>query len=116
VLEAYEWPGNIRELRNLIERAVLLCDGPRLEPAHFPSKLTASEPGAAHGEGAPAAVVDPRAHLLNQLERVERERIIDALARCGGNQTQAAELLGISRRTLVTRLETYDLPRPRKRG
>jgi DNA-binding NtrC family response regulator len=65
---------------------------------------------------APAALVDPRAQLLNQLERVERERIIDALARCGGNQTQAAELLGISRRTLVTRLETYDLPRPRKRG
>ena len=45
----------------------------------------------------------------------ERERILEALDRCGGNQTRAARLLGVSRRTLINRLEEYDLPRPRKR-
>ena len=58
---------------------------------------------------------DPRARLLREIEDFERERIVEALARCAGNQTQAAELLGISRRTLVTRLGVYDLPRPRRR-
>jgi DNA-binding NtrC family response regulator len=50
------------------------------------------------------------------MEALERQRIVEALERCGGNQTAAAEMLGISRRTLVTRLGTYDLPRPRKRS
>ena len=45
----------------------------------------------------------------------ERERIIRALERCGGNQTHAARQLGMSRRTLISRIERYDLPRPRKR-
>lgn len=49
------------------------------------------------------------------MEDLERQRIVEALAATGGNQTQAAELLGISRRTLVTRLGEYALPRPRKR-
>jgi DNA-binding protein Fis len=53
---------------------------------------------------------------MNELSEIEKQRIVVALARCGGNQTLAAELLGISRRTLVTRLHAYDLPRPRRRG
>jgi two-component system response regulator AtoC len=95
---------------------VLLCDGPRIEPSHFPSKLNPrASIGNTSGDALGAQSVDPRARLLGELERVERERIVDALSRCAGNQTQAAELLGISRRTLLTRLQTYDLPRPRKR-
>jgi DNA-binding NtrC family response regulator len=54
--------------------------------------------------------------LRTEIEAVEREKIIEALARCAGNQTQAAQRLGISRRTLVARLSEYDIPRPRKRG
>jgi DNA-binding NtrC family response regulator len=50
------------------------------------------------------------------MEILERRRIVEALEKCGGNQTAAAELLGMSRRTLVSRLSTYDLPRPRKRS
>jgi DNA-binding NtrC family response regulator len=52
--------------------------------------------------------------MREDVEAVERNRIREALERCAGNQTQAARLLGISRRTLVNRLEEYDLPRPRK--
>jgi len=48
------------------------------------------------------------------MDALERQRIIDALDKCAGNQTKAAELLGISRRTLVTKLGAYNLPRPRK--
>jgi len=63
-----------------------------------------SEASAMHGE---AAARD---------RDVERQRVIDALDKCAGNQTRAARLLGISRGTLVTRMENFDLPRPRKRG
>jgi DNA-binding NtrC family response regulator len=52
--------------------------------------------------------------LPSEMEALERQRILDALARCGGNQTQAAEMLGISRRTLLRRLDEYAVPRPRK--
>ena len=118
VLERYDCPGNIRELSKVIERAVLLCDGTTIEPAHLPPKLTASAPTPlppAPAQGA-AGGIDPRARLLGEIERLDRQRIIEALARCGGNQTHAAEQLGMSRRTLVTRLHVYDLPRPRKRS
>jgi DNA-binding NtrC family response regulator len=53
--------------------------------------------------------------LHAELDRIERERILDALTRSAGNQTQAAKLLGISRTTLVARLEAFGFPRPRKR-
>jgi len=105
-LQAYAWPGNIRELRNVIERAVLLGED-TLAPEHLPAKLM--QPSAAAEK-----LADPRAALLEQMEQIERQRIRDALAACEGNQTLAAERLGISRRTLVTRLAQFDLPRPRK--
>jgi DNA-binding NtrC family response regulator len=57
---------------------------------------------------------EPEEQIREAMEAIERKRIIDALDRCAGNQTKAAELLGISRRTLVTRLNAYNLPRPRK--
>jgi transcriptional regulator with PAS, ATPase and Fis domain len=56
----------------------------------------------------------PAGDLRTELDAIERTRIEEALARVGGNQTKAAELLGISRRTLVGRLDAYDLPRPRR--
>jgi two-component system, NtrC family, response regulator AtoC len=52
--------------------------------------------------------------LRHQMKEVERQHIIDALTRCGGNQTRAAKELGISRRTLISRLEEYNIPRPLK--
>ena len=59
-------------------------------------------------------VADELAVLRRRIVELERERIIEALARCGGNQTRAAKLLGMPRRTLVSRLSRYDVPRPRK--
>jgi DNA-binding NtrC family response regulator len=101
-LVGYAWPGNIRELRNVIERAVLLSDGGPIDVAHL--QLRAEEASTPQGDALPAA-----------LERLERDRIEAALAQTGGNQTEAAKLLGIARRTLVNRLTTYDLRRPRSK-
>jgi DNA-binding NtrC family response regulator len=99
---AYDWPGNIRELRNLIERATLLSRGSEIRLQDLLE------------EGTPGPVLplarDP-APAPN-----ERVRIISALERCGGNQTRAARLLGISRATLLRRIATLGLPRPRKRS
>ncbi|MFO0637041.1 MAG: sigma 54-interacting transcriptional regulator [Nannocystaceae bacterium] len=108
-LAAYRWPGNVRELRNVVRRAVLLAEGPVLLPSHLPLEKL----GGAFAEA--IAEVDAVDHVRAQFESLERERIVEALARAGGNQTEAARLLGISRRTLVKRLDLYDLPRPRKK-
>ncbi len=94
-LRQHPFPGNVRELRNLLERAVVLTDGDRIEPEH----LLFDAPGGG-----------------DSLElSSERERIASALEQSGGNQSRAAKLLGISRRTLVNRLNQFGFPRPRKR-
>jgi two-component system response regulator GlrR len=110
VLEAWarhSWPGNVRELRNAVQRAIVLRAAGHafeaLEPLQAPAAASFA-PSAP--PPAPAAREDPGDG--------ERRRIAEALARCAGNQTAAAKLLGISRRTLVTRLSTLGLPRPRK--
>ncbi len=107
-LEAYEWPGNIRELRNMMERAALLADD-TVETTHLPlDKLDAST----WRQTAPPARSEDLAALPDE-ERAARERITAALEKCAGNQTRAAELLGVSRQTLNKWLARYRLPRPR---
>jgi DNA-binding NtrC family response regulator len=113
-LARHAWPGNVRELRNVMERAVVLSEAGLIAPEH----LLLPAPAAPSAE--PAAPAEPReeaapAHLRTELAALERQRILDALAACAGNQTQAAAKLGMSRRTLVKRLGEYDVPRPRKR-
>jgi DNA-binding NtrC family response regulator/pSer/pThr/pTyr-binding forkhead associated (FHA) protein len=118
-LLAYAWPGNIRELRNVIERAVLLSDGTSIAPEHLPLEKmrvnlptvrttipppvqrAAQAPPAAAATGAPA-------------NESEKDRILRVLAECAGNQSAAARLLGMGRRTLINRLDEYGITRPRK--
>jgi DNA-binding NtrC family response regulator len=113
-LVAHGWPGNVRELRNVVERAVLLSGGAVIDVEHVVLGTTGSEasaaPSAPHRVAAPASGGDLRADLAE----VERRRILDALGRAGGNQTRAAELLGISRRSLLRRLDEHVIERPRK--
>ncbi len=113
LLETYSWPGNVRELRNAIERAVVLCQSDRLLPEHLPPKVQGAMP-VQESAGEPGAD-DPRVRLHREMAELERRRILEALEQTAGNQTQAAELLGVSRRTLVYRLNTLGLPRPRAR-
>jgi DNA-binding NtrC family response regulator len=100
LLEQYGWPGNVRELRNAIERAMLLVDRERLEPVDF-TTLTRTV-SVAQFRLPPEGV---------NLEDVERQLLVQALERCGGNQTQAAELLGINRDQVRYRIEKFGLVR-----
>jgi DNA-binding NtrC family response regulator len=111
LLQAYAWPGNIRELRNVVERAWVLSRGETIALSHLPcEKLSANR--LLGDTGSPPAVGDATI-WRRERSASERRAILDALARCGGNQTRAAELLGISRRTLCARLRAYGIPRPR---
>ena len=168
LLQSYRWPGNIRELRNVLERAVLLCLGERIELEHLPLEKmrgTVLSPNTGVGpapqrpaisrEASDSAVVPtmwdesdlagsgdtlappgastrPFAHNpLTAKKRSkkktrgvppegtpqwtsDRQEIIDALEECAGNQSEAAKRLGVSRRTLVSRLIQFRIPRPRK--
>jgi two-component system response regulator AtoC len=107
-LLAYSWPGNVRELRNEIERATLLWNGGQIQPEEFafdqPDRTAAPRTAAAPSP----TEVPPRG------VDSERERIAQALVDCGGNQSRAAESLGIPRRTLVRKIAQLGLPRPRR--
>lgn len=107
----YPWPGNIRELRNVLERAGLLAgDAETLRPVHLPPEIAAADP-----------FVSGAADVELTLAEAERAHIARVLAHNEGNRTRAARALGISRATLYEKLERYDLgdvgrPPARHRG
>ena len=125
-LERYAWPGNVRELRNVMERAAVLATGDSILPADLPTHVTSATPAARSAtepETSATREVRPGSDAGADLgeapapeKTTERHRIIEALDQCAGNQTRAAKLLGISLRTLVSRLTEYDVPRPRRRS
>jgi DNA-binding NtrC family response regulator len=110
VLLAYPWPGNVRELRNLIERILILERGDAIRLEHLPPEFlmtsTASGP-AAQERPAPT---DGTFRLPSDgvsLEEVEKDLVRQAIERSEGNQTRAAQLLGISRDALRYRLQKF---------
>ncbi len=162
-LQEYSWWGNVREVRNVMERASFLCEEGPLLAEHLPEDAApidegfgaestdvycggismGSSFGNALSNGPPVSQSNPALNTIALSERSplappgvpsterstssaggpgspriqlgdEQERILAALNECGGNQTRAAQLLGISRRTLINRLDEMSLPRPRK--
>ena len=100
-LVGYDWPGNVRELENVVERAALMTDGAVIAPAALPPHVRGQ--GAGGGPAVSGAFVIPEEGI--DLERLEEDLIRQAVRKAQGNKTRAAELLGITRRTLYSRLE-----------
>ncbi|AEF93445.1 two component, sigma54 specific, transcriptional regulator, Fis family [Desulfotomaculum nigrificans CO-1-SRB] len=102
ILSRYNWPGNIRELQNVIERALIVCQGTEIQPVHLPRELLDS-------------VEENQLPVLNlpengfSLEELEKQLIIKALEKHNFNQTRAAQFLGISRATLLYRMQKYGI-------
>ena len=102
LFQGYSWPGNVRELRNTLERAMIVCEGSVIETKHLP-------PGFGHAP-ARAAAHDPNALHLGvgtTVEEAERQLIMKTLESTNNNKTRAAEILGISLKTLHNKLKEY---------
>ena len=111
-LEAYNWPGNIRELRNVIERAVALCPGQEVRLSDLPDSLHQTQKGPAfpflvRAASSPTQAAPP--HRIQTVEEAEAACIHEALRRQKYNRTRAAKELGISRVTLHNKIRKYGL-------
>ena len=98
LLRGHDWPGNIRELRNALERAVILCDGEFLLPEHLPPELQVGRAGGTQLFKVPYGL---------PLDDVEKAYIQGSLARMGNNKARTAEGLGVSEKTLYNKLHRY---------
>jgi len=102
MFQSYNWPGNIRELRNTLERAVIVCDAPLVEQRHLPPNFGSSglKVSAGSGEGI-------HLDVGTTVEEAEKMLIVKTLAATNNNKTRAAEILGISLKTLHNKLKEY---------
>ena len=114
ILKSYRWPGNIRELENILERAVVVAEGPTIMVGDLSPELSdawvngASEEGVLNG----AAKAHPAEGLRaerQEYDRREREQLVRALAAASGNKAEAARALGMARSTLISRLKKHGL-------
>lgn len=107
LLEAYHWPGNIRELRNTMMKAAVLAAGPEIEPSDLPVSIgfRTKTNGTIPIDQGMAGGNPERPNL----DRIEKHAILETLAKTNGHQQRAAELLGISRRTLSRKLKLYGM-------
>ncbi len=128
-LRGHDWPGNVRELKNLLDYLAATLPEARIEAGHIEARLggvAAEDEGGSTDPSAhvyepqtPTDVTNPALRLFQPIEEelraLERRRMAEALEAARGNQSMAAELIGMPRRTFVAKLKQYDLPRGRSR-
>ena len=102
LLSRYAWPGNIRELENTVERAVILCLGEQITPRELPPQMVPDDFQDGQSQSPPVATGQT-------LKDLEREAIRATLRQTGGNKSQCAKLLGIARQTLLNKIKEYKL-------
>jgi len=107
LLLAHDWPGNVRELRNAIERAMILEETSLITPSSLPIAVRDAE-SAVTGATAEAGRVGPASDGMSLADQ-ERRLLVQALAKTGGNQTQAARILRITRDTLRYKMKKFNL-------
>jgi two-component system, NtrC family, response regulator AtoC len=105
LLLGHDWAGNVRELRNAIERAMILEDTAYIRPASLPIVVRGADPSMAASAGMPASLGGDAMSLVEQ----ERRLLVQALEKTSGNQTQAARLLRITRDTLRYKMKKFNL-------
>jgi DNA-binding NtrC family response regulator len=106
----YDWPGNIRELQNVLERAMLLAEQDVIGPEHLPPDVRAPRTSLAVPPA--IAVADPASlSPLRSLEEVDRDHVLRVLGAMRGNRDETSRVLGISRRTLSRMILRWNLPR-----
>jgi two-component system, NtrC family, response regulator AtoC len=103
-LLAYDWPGNIRELENVVERALILTEGPRMAMEHLPDRIRSPDPSRKH-----FVLPDDDLSVKRHSAELERVLIQRALERTGGHRAQAAEALELSQRALRYKIKEYGL-------
>ncbi|HET7224298.1 MAG TPA: sigma-54 dependent transcriptional regulator [Candidatus Eisenbacteria bacterium] len=111
-LERHTWPGNVRELEHALERASILAGSDAIDVEHLSLAPSAAAAAAGMWSGAREPWVPTIPPEGLSLETLERELILQALERSGGNKSQAARLLGVTRRTLYSRMERHGLRKP----
>ena len=115
LLATHPWPGNIRELENVIERAVLFCDKSSVAPEHLPPEVRNASGAVRGAQSAQSAIADPsssdglKEQVKAAMSRLERELILKALEQTHGNVTHAARLLKISRKGLQLKMKELGL-------
>jgi Nif-specific regulatory protein len=107
-LLAYDWPGNIRELQNVLERAMLLAEQDVIGPEHLPPDVRAPRTSLAPTT---AAAEPAAAGPLRSLDEVDRDHVLRVLGAMRGNRDDTSRVLGISRRTLSRMILRWNLPR-----
>jgi transcriptional regulator with GAF, ATPase, and Fis domain len=109
MLKSYRWPGNIRELENVIERAVVVAEGPTIMAGDLSPEITRNFEAVPFEGTAPSPSANGLRAEREEFDRREREQLVRALATAGGNKAEAARALGMARSTLLSRLKKYGL-------
>jgi transcriptional regulator with PAS, ATPase and Fis domain len=103
LLMSYAWPGNVRELKSAFEYAFVTCQELVIQPYHFPPTVNPAQPAVRHTQTSPR----------NRADR-KKQQLVEALESAGGNQSRAAEILGVSRVTVWNRMKKYGITAQKK--